>query len=77
MAYAYTSGWDGEGEDWPPDVYWAPAYSRAFRDVRRAVLNPPLTAVASRGGVAPGDTISRGDTKRKKLTNFVGKMVKK
>ena len=36
----------------------------------------------SRGGAegadpAPSDTISRGDTKRKKLTNFVGKMVKK
>ena len=28
------------------------------------------------GAAAPGDTFSRGDTKRKKLTNFVGKMVK-
>jgi len=30
-----------------------------------------------RGRAAPGGTISRGDTKRKKLLHFVGKMVKK
>ena len=35
-----------------------------------------IIAVASRGGGGPGDTISRGDTKRKKLINFMGKMVK-
>src|SRR6218665_1125674 len=28
-----------------------------------------------RGRAAPGDTISRGDTKRKKIINFLGKMV--
>jgi len=30
-----------------------------------------------RGRDALGDTISRGDTKRKKIINFVGKLVKK
>jgi len=29
-----------------------------------------------RGRAAPGDIISRADTKRKKLINFVGEMVK-
>jgi len=31
----------------------------------------------AQGWAAPGDTISGGDTKRKKLLNFVGKMVRK
>jgi len=30
-----------------------------------------------RGRASPGDIISRGDAKRKKLINFVDKMVKK
>jgi len=32
--------------------------------------------VVAEGRAAPGDIISKGDTKRKKLINFVGKMVK-